>query len=381
MAEEKPQEDRTEEPTPKRLEDARRKGDVPRSRELTMSGVMLCGAAALILLAGPLAGRIVDGFASGFEIPRGAIFDTSFMTEALAGAIANALAGLAPLALVLIAAALGSAALLGGWSFSLQAAAFKGSRMSPLKGIKRIFSANALNELWKACAKFALVAVFAAFWLWRSMDELLALGMAPVKSAIAAAGELWAMSLLVVSASLVLIAAADVPFQVHSYRKKLRMTRTEVRDELKETEGRPEVKSRIRMLQQQAATRRMMNDVPTADVVVTNPTHFAVALKYDEHRPGAPRVVAKGREAVAARIREIAEEHGVPLFSAPPLARALFRSTDVGQEIPSGLYTAVAQVLAYIFQLRNPALRGQHVTRPNPQIDESLFGGGRRWQS
>ena len=143
-----------------------------------------------------------------------------------------------------------------------------------------------------------MVAAFAAFWLWRSMDELLALGMAPVKSAITAAGELWATSLLVVSASLVLIAAADVPFQLHSYRKKLRMTRTEVRDELKETEGRPEVKSRIRLLQQQAATRRMMQDVPAADVVVTNPTHFAVALKYDEHRMGAPRVVAKGRELV-----------------------------------------------------------------------------------
>ncbi len=379
MSEQKPQEDRTEQPTPKRLEDARRKGDVPRSRELTMSGVMLSGAAALLLLAGPLAGRIVDGFASGFEIPRRAAFDTSFMLEALGGAIANALAGLAPLAFVLLAAALGSAALLGGWSFSLQAAAFKGARMSPLKGIKRIFSAHALNELWKACAKFALVAAFAAFWLWHSMDELLALGRAPVKSAITAAGELWAVSLLVVSASLALIAAADVPFQIHSYRKKLRMTRTEVRDELKETEGRPEVKSRIRLLQQQAATRRMMQDVPTADVVVTNPVHFAVALKYEEHRMGAPRVVAKGRDAVAARIREIAREHGVPLFAAPPLARALFHSTDLGQEIPSGLYTAVAQVLAYIFQLRNPARHGRPVTRPNPQVDESLFGKGKRW--
>ncbi len=381
MSEQQPQEDRTEEPTPKRLEDARRKGDVPRSRELTMTGVMLSGAAALILLAGPLVGRIVEGFAGSFEIPRAAVFDTSFMTEALGSAIANALLGLAPLALVLVVAALGSAALLGGWSFSLQAAAFKGSRMSPLKGIKRIFSAHALNELAKACAKFALVAAFAAFWLWRSMDELLALGMAPVKTAIAAAGELWAISLLVVSTSLVLIAAVDVPFQLRSYRKKLRMTRTEVRDEFKETEGRPEVKSRIRMLQQQAATRRMMQDVPTADVVITNPTHFAVALKYDEHCPGAPRVVAKGRDMVAARIREIAEEHGVPLFAAPPLARALFHSTDIGHEVPAGLYTAVAQVLAYIFQLRNPALHGRPLARPNPEVDESLFGKGRRWQS
>src|SRR5690606_20081147 len=149
-------------------------------------------------------------------------------------------------------------------------------------------------------------------------------------------------SLLIVSASLVIIAAADVPFQLWNYRKKLRMTRTEVRDEFKETEGRPEVKSRIRMLQQHAATRRMMEAVPAADVVVTNPTHYAVALKYDEHRMSAPRVVAKGSRNMAARIRELAAGSGVPVFSAPPLARALFRSTEVGQEIPAALYNAVA---------------------------------------
>lgn len=374
MAEEKPQQDRTEEATPKRREDARKKGDVPRSRELTMTGVTLTGAAALLFMTEPMAEWVLGGFTGSFTIERQSIFDPAFMTEALGAGIANAMRGLLPLAVVLIVAAVASATALGGWSFSMKAAAFKAERMSPLKGIKRIFSANSLNELLKAVAKFALVAASAILWLWLSIDELLALGHLPVKTAILSAIHICGMSLLFVSASLILIAAADVPFQIWNYSKKLRMTRQEVKDEFKETEGRPEVKARIRMLQQQAATRRMMKDVPTADVVVTNPTHFAVALKYDDNRMGAPRVVAKGRELVAARIREVATEHGVPLFSAPPLARALFRSTEIGHEIPAGLYTAVAQVLAYIFQLRNPAARGQAAAvRPVLDVDESLF--------
>src|SRR5690606_40902352 len=228
--------------------------------------------------------------------------------------------------------------------------------------------------------KFCLVGTFAVLWLWWSVDELLSLGYQPVQSAIRNALQICALSLLVVSASLILIAAADVPFQLWNYRKKLRMTRQEIRDEFKETEGRPEVKSRIRMLQQQAATRRMMEAVPTADVVVTNPTHFAVALKYDEKRMSAPRVVAKGRQNVAARIRELAAEHNVPVFSAPPLARALFRSTEVGHEIPSALYTDVAPVLAYIFQLRTASADPKRkVAPPQPEVDESMFekGAGR----
>jgi flagellar biosynthetic protein FlhB len=374
MAEEKPQQDRTEEPTPKRRQDARRKGDVPRSRELSMTGVMLTGASSLLFMAGPIGERVVTGFTDALQFGRQEAFDATYMTEALGTGIWNAVIGLAPFAAVLVFAVLASAMLLGGWSFSLSALGFKAERMSPIKGIKRIFSANSLNELLKALAKFVLVATFAVLWLWWSVDELLALAGQPIRSAIRNALQLCAISLLVVSSSLILIAVADVPFQLWNYRKKLRMTRTEVRDEFKETEGRPEVKSRIRMLQQHAATRRMMEAVPTADVVVTNPTHFAVALKYDEHRMRAPRVVAKGKEHVAARIRELASQHGVPTFSAPPLARALFRSTEIGHEIPAALYTAVAQVLAYIFQLKTAAAQGRRQpVRPEPEVDESLF--------
>jgi len=180
-------------------------------------------------------------------------------------------------------------------------------------------------------------------------------------------------SLILITSTLILVAAIDVPFQLWKYQKKLRMTRTEVKDEFKETEGRPEVKSRIRAMQQQVAQRRMMEDVPTADVIITNPTHFAVALKYDDTM-GAPRVVAKGKDLIAKRIREVAAEHGVPLFSAPPLARVLFRSTDIGDEIPARLYTAVAQVLAYIYQLNETLRPGQHRPAPPvPEIDEDEF--------
>jgi flagellar biosynthesis protein FlhB len=375
MAEEQDQE-RTERATPRRREEARRKGNVPRSKELAMTGVMLAGGAALLVMIEPMSARIASGLGAAFSIERDAIFDERVPVGELAALFGHMLAGLAPLAIVLVAAALLSSTSIGGWSFSLSALAFKGERLNPLKGIKRIFTLNSLNELVKAMAKFLLVALIAVTWLWWSVDELLALGKEPVATAIVHTMQIVGTSLLVVSSGLILISLADVPFQLFSYEKRIRMTRKEVRDELRETEGQPEVKSKIRFLQQQAATRRMMEEVPRADVVITNPTHFAVALRYDEDTMQAPRVVAKGKGLIAQRIREIAEASNVPLFSAPPLARALYRSARVGQEISPGLYTAVAQVLAYIFQIDAAARTGGKVARPEPprpEVDESLY--------
>ena len=373
MAEEQFQE-KTEQPTPKRREDARKKGDVPRSRELTMTGVMLSGAAALLLFSGPFANRLLESFAGGFQISRAQVFDTSYIVQAFSAVGQPVLIGMIPLGVVLLAAVFFSAAMIGGWSFSMQAAKFKAERLNPIKGFKRIFGANGLNELLKAIAKFALVAVIAVSWLWWSVDELMSLGRQPVGVAITRAIEMCGVSLLVVSCGLIFIAAFDVPFQLWQYQKKLRMTRQQVRDEMKETEGRPEVKSRIRTLQQQIATRRMMEELPTADVVITNPTHFAVALRYDDATMGAPRVIAKGKDLLAARIREVAGEHKVPLFSAPPLARVLYRTTEIGDEIPGRLYTAVAQVLAYIYQLNETLRPGQkRLDPPVIEIDEDEF--------
>jgi flagellar biosynthetic protein FlhB len=373
MADEQ-QQDRTEQATPKRREEARKKGDVPRSRELTMTGVMLSGGAAMLLLAQPMGSELLEAFSSGFTIERELLYDDGYLQQAFAQIAYRAFSSILPLAIVLIAAVFLSAAAIGGWSFSLKAVAFKAERLSPLKGVKRIFSANGVNELVKALAKFSLVAVIAVAWLWWSVDDLLLLGRQPVGSAIRSALQICGTSLLVVSSGLILIAAIDVPFQLWQHEKKLRMTKQQVKDEFKETEGRPEVKSRIRALQQQIATRRMMEELPTADVVITNPTHYAVALKYDENSMGAPRVIAKGKDLIAKRIREIAEQHDVPLFSAPPLARVLFRTTEIGAEIPAKLYTAVAQVLAYIYQLNHALKPGQQTPQPpEVELDEDDF--------
>ncbi len=373
MDEEQAQE-RTEQATPKRREDARKKGDVPRSRELTMTSVMLSGAGSLLLFSGSLGQPLMQAFERAFVIERALLFDDFYIVRAFGEVAGPAFLGLAPFVGILLVAIFLSAAAIGGWSFSLQAAAFKLGRLNPAKGLKRIFSANSLNELLKAIAKFGIVALIAVAWLWWSADELLSLGRQPVASGIRRALEICGLSMLIVSAGLILIAAADVPFQLWQYQKKLRMTRQQVRDELKETEGRPEVKSRIRALQQQIATRRMMEELPGADVVITNPTHYAVALKYDDSTMGAPKVIAKGKDLIAERIREVATEHGIPLFSAPPLARVLFRTTDIGSEIPARLYTAVAQILAYIYQLNETLRPGQRRLQPPViDIDESDF--------
>ncbi len=339
-----------------------------------MTAAMLSGAAALLFMAGPMGGRFTEAFKGALTLERTFIVDPRHLPLAFGELAAEMLMAFMPLAVAILASIFLSAASIGGWAFSFAAVRPKLERISPIKGVKRMFSANALNELVKAMAKFLVVGAIAVVWLWWSVEELTALGREPIDSAIPHALKLCGVSLLVVSSGLILIAAADVPFQLWQYQKKLRMTRQQVKEELKETEGRPEVKSRIRQLQQQVATRRMMEELPTADVVITNPTHFAVALKYDESSMAAPRVIAKGQDLLAARIREVAGEHRVPLFSAPPLARALYRSTEIGEEIPAGLYTAVAQVLAYIFQLSAARRPGEPPLEPPvPEIDETEF--------
>lgn len=370
----KQQQDKTEQATPKRLADARKKGDVPRSRELTMTGVMLTGATTLIFMVEPVLLKIRIAMSGALQIDRADIFDSGYLAEAFAEYSRNALTGFLPFATVLIAAVFLGATAIGGWSFSMKAVAFKVEKLNPIKGLKRVFSANSLNELVKALAKFLLVALVALTWLWWSVDELLSLGREDAAVAVPHAMRIASVSLLIVSSGLVIISLADVPFQLWNFRKKMKMTRQEVRDEFKETEGRPEVKSKIRMLQQQIATRRMMDDLPTADVVITNPTHFAVALKYEEESMGAPTVIAKGKDLLAKRIREVAEEHNVPLFTAPPLARSLYRSTKIGQEISPGLYAAVAQVLAYLMQISAAMKNGTRWPEPPmPDVDESQF--------
>jgi len=368
MAENDAQE-RTEQATPKRLEDARRKGQIPRSRELSAAAVTLVGGAALYMLGGQITGQMAEMMRRGLALSRDEATDSTFMLPALSNAAADGLwLSMPVLGLITLAAIIAPLAL-GGWSFAGQAMMPQFSRLNPLEGIKRMFAMRSLVELAKAMAKFGVVAVIATIVLWNDAPALMGLGREPLQQAIGHAIQLSGKALLVISAGLLIIAGIDVPYQLWQYAKQMRMSRQEIREEYKESEGSPEVKGRIRQLQQEVARRRMMQEVPKADVIVTNPTHFAVALKYDEKRMRAPIVVAKGVDVIAARIREVAGENAVPIFEAPPLARVLYRNVDIGDEIPATLYIAVAQILTYVFQLKVAKRAGQ---QPPPKPDVSV---------
>ena len=363
--------ERTERPTQKRLDEARKKGQVPRSPELTTAAVVLIAGAGLHFLGRSVGAGLFDIMRSALSLSREQVLDDSSAISQFGTSAAQALLACAPvLGLTLVAALLAPLAI-GGWNLSFGVLAPDFTRLSPVAGFGRIFSLRGVVELAKAFAKFALVALVAAGFLWLKTGELLGLGSEPTGAAIGHAISLSGQALLALAGALALIAAVDVPWQLFNYMKSLRMTRQEIRDELKESEGNPEIKGRIRQMQQAAARRRMMQEVPKADVVVTNPTHYAVALRYDEKRMRAPIVVAKGADAVAAKIREVATEHRVPMFEAPPLARALFRSVDLNGEVPARLYVAVAQVLTYVYQLRTAKRTGAEPPVP-PTIDPAV---------
>jgi flagellar biosynthetic protein FlhB len=361
--------ERTEEPSQRRLTEARERGQVPRSRELTNFATMIGGSAALIAMGTTLGGTMSLLMRHSMSIDPERLEDPNSMLSALGEAAITVLLAALPLFGALIGLALLAAVALGGWNFSPAALVPDFTRMSPLAGLQRLFGLRGLGELGKALLKLLVVGgVCAAVVSWLFPD-VLALGRMSPRAAIGRGAGLLSWAFVWLCASLVIVAMVDVPLQLFQYRRSLRMTRQEVRDEAKESDGRPETRQRIRQMQQQLARRRMMHKVPTADVVIVNPTHFAVALKYDPKNMRAPRVVAKGADLVAQNIRRIAEEHRVPIFDSPKLARALYRSTDLNREIPAGLYVAVAQVLSYIFRIRtlNPTVAAR-VLRPDPKL-------------
>lgn len=361
--------EKTEEATPKRLQEAQDKGQVARSRDLGTMLVTVGGSGGLILLGGYMGSGVMGVMRERLRMDRAEIFDSTLMLPALLSNIVDGVVALAPFfGLLTVSAIVGSVAL-GGWSFSGKSITPDFSRVNPLKGLKRLFGARAVVELMKALAKFAVVAASSTLLLNYYSDELLALAVQPLSRAANNAAALFFWLFFAMSSTLALIAAVDVPFQLWDNARKLRMTRQEVKDELKETEGNPEVRARLRGLQLEASQRRMMEDVPDADVVVVNPTHFAVALKYQLGSRGAPRVVARGADLLAFKIRQIATQHHVAIFSAPPLARALYHSADIGKEIPVELYIAVAKVLAYVHQIRLAASGNAHVEKPFTDFD------------
>lgn len=351
--------ERTEPASPRRLDQAREQGNVPRSRELSTLAVLMASVGVIAALGVFMFRGLHRVMHNSLSFDTGDIATPAMMGRNLMEAGTDGLLLFLPLALAVVVAAIAANVLVSGWVFSPKAMEFNLGKLNPISGIARLFSMTSLAELVKAILKGGLIAGVAGWMIWHQRDAILGLAVEPLDAAMAHFGQITLFTFVAAAAAFGLIVVLDVPFQLWHYQKSLRMTKEEVRQESKEMEGDPQIKARIRSLQREAARRRMMQAVPKADVVVTNPMHFAVALKYEERTMSAPLVVAKGSQLVAERIKELARENRVPIVEAPPLARALHRHAEVGETIPGALFTAVAQVLAYVYQLNksmNPAL-------------------------
>jgi len=358
--------DRTEEPTARKLQKAREDGQVARSTELPAAVIVIGAFLLMVLMGGWLVDKLSLIFANGFVFDRKTLDRPSLLPGVFGAQLLEAFIVMLPIVVFTVVAAVVASGMTGGYLFSLKAVAPKGSKINPINGFKRMFGPRALIELTKAILKFSLVAGVLWWSIAFNMDMLVRIGRMGLEPALTAAGTMILQSGLWVALSLAVIAMIDVPWQKHEFMKNMRMTKQEVKDEFKEMEGRPEVKAQIRRRQREMANARMMQRVKDADVVITNPEHFAVALEYDPTGDGAPIVVAKGTDHMAARIREEAQTHGIHIFQAPPLARALYFTTDVEQPVPEDLYHAVAQVIAYVFSLE-AAMPGQ-ARRERPQV-------------
>ncbi len=344
--------EKTEPASAKRLEQAREEGDVPRSREVATFTVLMAAGAGLWMTGGGLVRQLSSALTSGLTLDQEQIFNADVLLNRIGVDVVRVMLACLPLGIAVMVVALASPLLVGGWLFSSKAFTPNFAKMNPIRGIANMFSSNALVELLKAIAKALVVSLVAWLVVMKQKDAVIGLAVEPLRVGTAHLMDMLGSSFLFIVGALGFIAAIDGPYQMWHYANKLKMTRQELIQESKESDGNPQVKAKIRQLQREMAKRRMMADVPTADVVVTNPTHYAVALKYADGARGAPKVVAKGIDEVAAKIREIAKDNKVIMLEAPPLARALFKHTEIGDEIPEALYSAVAEVLAYVYQLR-----------------------------
>ncbi|MFT5084006.1 MAG: flagellar biosynthetic protein FlhB [Lentisphaeria bacterium] len=352
MADEDSSQEKTEEPTPKRLEKAKEEGQIPRSKELVTTVVLLAGTFGLLMFGGKISRDMLKIMEYNFSLDRQSIFDPNVMFYHLGHSFYDALVSLLPLfALIVFAAIVGPLAL-GGWLFNAKSLAPKLNRMDPIAGLKRMFSVKSLVELAKAIGKVLVIVFVAYFILLATKHELLGLASEGVERGIFHSLRLSTIAAVLLSASTIIIAAIDIPFQIHEHSKKLKMSHQDIKDEMKDSEGKPEIKSKIRQLQQEMSRKRMMSAVPEADVIITNPTHFSIALKYDPSTMSTPVLLAKGVDHTAMKIREIARMHKIEFVESPVLARAIYHTTEINDEVPKGLYMAVAQVLAYVFQIR-----------------------------
>lgn len=367
------EQERTEQPTARRLSKAREDGQVARSTELPAAAIVIGSLLILLLLGGWMVNHLSAVFAHGFVFDRKTLDRPQLLPTVFGGQLGEAFTLILPILLFTLVAAIAASGMTGGYLFSLKAAAPKASKLNPVAGLKRMFGTHALVELSKALLKFTLVTTVLWLSVASHMDTLINLGRMGLEPAMQVAGSMIAQSALWIALSLAAIALIDVPYQKHAFNKRMRMTKQEIKDEFKDMEGRPEVKAQIRRRQREMANQRMIQRIQDADVVITNPEHFAVALEYDPSGDGAPVLVAKGTDHMAARIREEAGLHGVHIFEAPPLARALYFTTDLEKQVPEELYHAVAQVIAYVFSLeaKTPGQSGR--AKPRVQLPASML--------
>ena len=372
MSEQDSSEERSEEPTAKRLEKAQEDGQVARSQELSVAAMMIGVACFMYLFGGYLIMQLSEIFVAGFTFDRKAIFSDNLLPVAFGTHALESMLVVVPIFILAVIIALAYAGMLGGYIFSLKSLAPKASKINPLNGFKRMFGTKALIDLSKALAKFSLVGLTLYLVVSESFDTIVGLGFMNFRPAMAEAGQMVAAGTVLVTLTLIVAAGIDVPYQIYEFNKKMKMTKQEVKDEFKDTEGRPEVKAQIRRKQREMAMGQMMEAVADADVIIVNPEHFAVALSYDPSSNGAPVVVAKGADFMAQGIRERAAKSGVPLFSSPTLARALYFTTDINQSVPESLYYAVAQVIAYVFSLNSLGPGSSVAERPRPEVPAGM---------
>ena len=377
MAENEDGSEKTESASSKKLQDARNKGNLPRSKDLS-SALLLIVAAATIYGTGTLLVRdLAVLFDFNFLVERADVFDLSRMVFHLYESVVAMMDSMVLLMSVLAVAGIVGSIALGGLNFSWEPLTPKLSKMSPIAGLKRMFSVQSLVELFKSIAKVTLVGLISVLVVNYFLPETLGLTFQSIQLAIAHGIDIVIWSFVFVTLALALIAAIDVPFQVWSHKEKLKMTKQEVKDEYKQQEGDPLVRGRIRQMQRQAAMNRMMSDVPSADVIITNPTHFSVALKYDQAGGAAPVLLAKGGDFIALKIREVGNHYDIPVIQSPALARAIYHHTEIGDEIPQGLFKVVAQLLAYVYQLRNARMGAPRPeTMPNLDVPDEFQWDG-----
>ena len=363
---------KTEEPTPKKLEKTREEGQFARSQDLSVAVLTISVACVMYFLGGGMGASIVAILQDAFAFDERVIRDTALVPSLFGELTLRGFLSISPIFATTIFLAFGAAFLVGGIGFSIKGFFPKASKLNPLKGLARMFGLKSLVELGKGVLKLAVIGSVVTLVIFLYYEEIFSL---PTLDSYVATGEgllILAIGVVLISVSLLIIAAVDVPYQVISFKNKLKMSIQEIKDEYKDTEGRPEVRQRIREKQREIAMASTLDAVSKADVIVTNPSHFAVALSYAVGTDEAPKVIAKGADFMAKKIRERAEESGIHIFEEPQLARALFFTTEIDQDIPRLLFEAVAEVIAYVFQLNAFNKDGQTLKKPKVRLPSEM---------